>query len=82
LCLVDADVTLIPGLPLIAARTTDDRTQVPRVEREELMLRIDELREALRHTRSEDVRVTLQATLAECRKRLAELNEILGTETT
>ncbi len=59
-------------------RTTDDRTQVPQVEREELLLRIDELRETLRHTRSEDVRVTLQDTLALCTQRLAELDEILG----
>ncbi len=51
---------------------------MPQVEREELLLRIDELRETLRHTRSEDVRVTLQDTLALCTQRLAELDEILG----
>ena len=53
-----------------------------RLERAELLLRIDELQQTLRHTESEDVRRTLLQALADCTTRLAELDELLGIEPT
>jgi hypothetical protein len=53
-----------------------------RLERAELLLRIDELQQTPRHTESDDVRRTLQQALADCTTRLAEIDELLGVDPT
>jgi hypothetical protein len=55
---------------------------MPRLERDRLLLRIDELRQTLEDTRSDDVRETLQQALGICMARLAELDEVLGIDPT
>ena len=53
---------------------------MPRLERDELLLRIGEIQATLQHTESEDVRETLTQALADCNTRLAELDALLGIE--
>jgi hypothetical protein len=55
---------------------------MPRLEREELTLRIVEIQQILEETRSEDLREVLVEALAVCTTRLAELDELLGIEPT
>jgi len=51
---------------------------LPRLERDRLLRRIEELQQTLRHTRSDDVRVALEQALDDCRARLRELDQLLG----
>ena len=51
---------------------------MPRLERDRVLRRIEELQQTLRHTRSDDVRVALEQALDDCRARLRELDELLG----
>jgi hypothetical protein len=47
---------------------------MPHRERDRLLARIAEIRQALRHAASEDVRATLRDALDDCERRLAELD--------
>jgi hypothetical protein len=53
---------------------------MPRMERDRILARIVELELILQAMRSDDVRETLQQALADCMKRLAELNAQLGID--